>query len=175
MGSPGVQQSAGTSRRKFFRWCVNGVAAAIGTALAIPLGGFYILPALRKPKVIWKEVGPVSEFTEGEMRLVPLKPLERREWPESWGKEAAWVLNQGKGKFAVFNIHCTHVGCPVSWSPQAKRFFSPCHGGVFDPDGRVLSGPPPRPLDRYEVKIENEFVYAGPVYRVNDRLERVSA
>lgn len=168
------QTETSPSRRRFFRVLVNSIGAAITAILAVPLGGLYVLPALRKPKVVWKECGAVDDFAVGEIRLVPLKPLELRQWPEDWGTEAAWVFRKSEDSFVVYNLHCTHVGCPVNWSPQAKRFFSPCHGGVFDQDGRVLAGPPPRPLDRYEVKVENGVLYAGPVYRLNDKLQRVS-
>jgi menaquinol-cytochrome c reductase iron-sulfur subunit len=161
-------------RRQFFKSFVNTVGALAAATLAAPLAGLFILPSLRKPKVVWKEVGPVGQFAIGEIRMVPLRPLERRQWPEDWGTEAAWVYRRSEGDFVVYDLHCTHVGCPVNWSAPAKRFFSPCHGGVFDREGRVLAGPPPRPLDRYEVKVENDVLYAGPVYRVNDRLEKVS-
>jgi menaquinol-cytochrome c reductase iron-sulfur subunit len=161
-------------RRQFFKHLVNTIGALIAATLAVPLGGLFILPALRKSKVVWKEVGPVGQFTVGEIRLVPLKPLERRQWPDDWGAEAAWVYRRDDGDFVVYDLHCTHVGCPVNWSPPAKRFFSPCHGGVFDKDGRVLAGPPPRPLDRYELRIENGVLYASSAYRVNNRLERFS-
>lgn len=167
--------AAEPSRRGFFRNLVNGIGAVIATALAVPLAGFFVLPALKRSRAVWKEVGPVDDFISGEIKLVPLKPLERREWPEDWGKEAAWVYRKGERDFVVYDLHCTHVGCPVNWSRQAKRFFSPCHGGVFDSDGRVLAGPPPRPLDRYEIKIEKGVLYAGAVYRVNRRLEAVSS
>lgn len=162
------------SRRQFFRSLVNSIGALIMTIVAVPLGGLYILPALRKPKVVWKECGMVDDFPVGEIKLVPLKPLERRQWPEDWGTEAAFVYRRSDDDFIVYNLHCTHVGCPVNWSPPAERFFSPCHGGVFDAEGRVLAGPPPRPLDRYEVKIQHGVVYAGPVYRVNNQVERIS-
>lgn len=160
------------SRRRFFKYLVNGIGTAIAVTLAVPLGGLYVLPALRKPKIVWKACGAADDFAVGKIKLVPLKPLERQQWPEDWGTEAAWVLRKSEDRFVVYNLHCTHVGCPVNWSPQAKRFFSPCHGGVFDQEGRVLAGPPPRPLDRYEVKVENGVLYAGPVYRVNAQLER---
>ncbi|MFQ6672701.1 MAG: ubiquinol-cytochrome c reductase iron-sulfur subunit, partial [Candidatus Tectimicrobiota bacterium] len=74
--------------------------------------------------------------------------------------------------FVVFHTHCTHVGCPTNWSAQAGRFFCPCHGGVFDKEGRVQAGPPPRPLDRHEVRIERGVLYAGPIYMVDEKLER---
>ena len=161
-------------RRRFFKYVVNSIGAVIAAMLAVPLGGFFAIPALRKRAAVWKEVGPVSEFPVGEIQLAPLKPLTRREWPEDWGTEAVWVYRKSTDEFVVYNIHCTHVGCPVNWSPQAKRFFSPCHGGVFDTEGRVLAGPPPRPLDRYELKVENDVVYVGSVYRLTDTLERLA-
>jgi len=162
------------SRRRFFKYCVNGIATAITAALSIPLGGFFVLPSLKKSKSGWKECGPVDEFKIGEIKLVPLKPLAKKSWPEDWGKEAAFVYRKSENEFVVYNLHCTHAGCPVNWNGQAKRFFSPCHGGVFDQNGKVLGGPPPRPLDRYEVKIKNGILYAGEVYRVNAKLERIS-
>ena len=162
------------NRRSFFRALVTSIGTAIAAILGAPLVGFFALPAFKKPEPLWKDCGRVDDFTIGETRLVPLKPLALREWPEDWGTEAAWVARTGEQNFVVYNVHCTHVGCPVTWSPQARRFFSPCHGGVFDADGRVLAGPPPRPLDRYEVKIENGRLLAGPIYQVDNQLARLT-
>jgi Rieske Fe-S protein len=47
----------------------------------------------------------------------------------------------------------------VRWIADRKQFLSPCHNGVFDIHGNVVSGPPPRPLDRYEVKVENDQLF----------------
>jgi menaquinol-cytochrome c reductase iron-sulfur subunit len=172
-----AEPSSGThpppSRRAFFKYLVNGIVAVIGVSLAIPLAGLFALPSLKKPKASWSECGAVDDFVVGEIKHALLKPLERREWPEDWGARSAYVYRRGESEFVVYDTHCTHVGCPVRWSAPARRFFSPCHGGVFDEDGRVLAGPPPRPLDRYEIRIERGVVYAGVVYRVNERLERV--
>lgn len=162
------------ARRNFFRGLVTSIGAAIAGILGVPLAGFYVLPAFRKTEAVWKECGPLNTFPVGDITLAQLKPLAQREWPDDWGTEAAWVYRRGEQDFVVYNTHCTHVGCPVTWSPQARRFFSPCHGGVFDADGRVLAGPPPRPLDRFEVKIEKGLLFAGRAYRVDDRLERTS-
>ena len=130
-------------RRQFFKYLVNSIAAAIAAALGLPLLGFFVLPAFRRPRP-----------------LAHLKPLEKRHWPEDWGEDAAWVYRSGEGTFIVYNMHCTHVGCPIRWSPPAKRFFCPCHGGVFDENGNVVAGPPPHPLNRYRVKVEDGVLYA---------------
>ena len=68
------------------------------------------------------------------------------------------LTDNGRDFLAMSNI-CTHLGCRVRWIADQEQFFCPCHNGVFDKDGTVVSGPPPRPLDRYEVKVEGETVY----------------
>lgn len=161
-------------RREFFKYLVNGTFAVIVAVLGVPLAGFYALPALRKREPVWKGAGPVEGFAVGEIRLALLRPLKRLQWPEDWRQDAAWVYRKSEDTFVLYSVHCTHVGCPVNWSPQAGRFFCPCHGAVFDPDGRVIAGPPPRPLDRYEVRIAGGVVYAGPVHRVGEHPDRVS-
>ncbi len=161
------------SRRTLFKYLVSGIAAAVAAILAVPLGGFFVGPALKKTRAVWKRAGVVNDFRIGEIRLVVLEPLEFPRWPEDWEQQAAWVYRKGDADFVLYDLHCTHVGCPVNWSPQARRFFSPCHGGVFDQEGRVLAGPPPRPLDRYEVKIDKGVLYAGAKYRVDENLEPV--
>ena len=61
--------------------------------------------------------------------------------------------------YRAISTTCTHLGCHVYWEPENTRFFCPCHDGVFDVDGNVVSGPPPRPLARYEVVEESGAIY----------------
>jgi len=161
------------SRRRFITVALGAISGAIAAILGVPLAGFFALPAVRRRDFDWAEVGLVEQFKSGEISLAILKPLKRPVWPEEAPKMAVFVSRKADGSFEIFHSHCTHVGCPINWNPGAQRFFSPCHGGVFDQDGRVLAGPPPRPLDRHEWKVERGVLYAGPIYLVNDRLERV--
>jgi cytochrome b6-f complex iron-sulfur subunit len=71
------------------------------------------------------------------------------------------IIQPKSGDFRAFSAICTHLGCIVDWETKKNRFFCPCHAGVFDSFGNVISGPPPRPLPRYEVKIEGEKVLVG--------------
>jgi len=158
-------------RRRFVAAAMTAIGAAIAGIVGVPLAGFFALPALRRSERRWLEVGPVADFAEGRISKALAKPLVGPVWPRETGRVALYVQNQGDGKFALYHIHCTHVGCPVRWNAPAGRFFSPCHGGVFDKDGRVLAGPPPRPLDRYEYKVEKGVLYAGRIFKVNDKLE----
>ena len=54
---------------------------------------------------------------------------------------------------ALSNI-CTHLSCRVTWEDGRQEYVCPCHDAQFDIVGDVLSGPPPRPLDSYEIKVE---------------------
>ncbi len=55
----------------------------------------------------------------------------------------------------AFSASCPHLGCGFRWLEERKRFECPCHGSIFDLDGKVLAGPAPRPLDTMETKVEN--------------------
>jgi Rieske Fe-S protein len=55
----------------------------------------------------------------------------------------------------VLSAVCTHLGCTVPFVEKEKRFICPCHLGNFAADGTLLSGPPPRSMDRLEIKIED--------------------
>jgi Rieske Fe-S protein len=55
----------------------------------------------------------------------------------------------------VFSSRCPHLGCTVRWDGRKSLFLCACHGGVFHPDGRVKAGPPPRPLQRYPIKVKD--------------------
>jgi len=166
-------QDPEVSRRRFIGYALGSIGAFFVAAIGVPLIRFITYPATEKVPQVWSEVGPIDAFPEGQMKLVEISPVYKLPLTQDPGKRAVYVLSKENGEFVCYHIHCTHVGCPVRWVEGAQRFFSPCHGGVFDKEGRVLSGPPPRPLDRHEVKVENGILYAGAIYQVNERLERV--
>lgn len=61
--------------------------------------------------------------------------------------------------YRVYSGICSHLGCIVKWEPNKDRFYCPCHQGVFGKDGKVVSGPPPKPLEEYRVKEEGNLVF----------------
>ncbi len=64
---------------------------------------------------------------------------------------SAWLVKRASGDLVAFDPRCTHVQCAYEWTDQA-RFACLCHEGFFALDGSVISGPPPRPLDRFGVR-----------------------
>jgi len=64
------------------------------------------------------------------------------------------VVVNSAGGFKAFIATCPHLGCVVRWKPELKIFACPCHGGTFNPDGQVLSGPPPEGLRKCRVDVK---------------------
>jgi Rieske Fe-S protein len=56
----------------------------------------------------------------------------------------------------AFNAICTHVDCTVKYRPDLGDIFCSCHEGIYDLNGRNVSGPPPRPLESYKVILRGE-------------------
>ena len=67
-----------------------------------------------------------------------------------------------------------HLGCPVRYVVASESFVCPCHGGVYDFEGKVIGGPPVRPLDRFETRVRGGKVQIGRRYSVNSQLEAFS-
>ena len=64
-------------------------------------------------------------------------------------------------RYAAFGQKCTHLGCPVNYRAAARRLYCPCHEGFFDvEDGRVLAGPPSRPLPRIALERRGAELWA---------------
>jgi len=173
-GPPPPEKTSAIPRRDALKIGGLAVGGAIAVAVGVPLVGAAVGSALKPTAPGWMRAGAVDAFPEGEVLLAIIEPPVDTEWPALDAKMAVYVRNDGRGGFTVFDMHCTHVGCPVRWVQTTQRFFSPCHGGVFDSAGRVLGGPPPRPLDRREYKVEDGLLYVGAVYRVNEQLQRIA-
>jgi len=150
----GAESPADVGRRGFVeRVCIalGGLCAAI---LGVPMVGFIVAPLFRKAPAEWISVGKVNDFTVGKTVDVTISDPSSLPWAGISAKSAAWLRRESDQVFIAFSVNCTHLGCPVRWLPDAELFMCPCHGGVYYKDGAVAAGPPPRPLVRYDVRVE---------------------
>lgn len=148
------------SRRRFLGYATIGLGAIISGLVALPLIGNLVSPILEKKKAgtRWVELGRTEDFKVGQPTMVQWVTSTMEGWFMETAPRAAWVVKQDKENLIVFNPRCTHLTCAYSWKeegPHKGHFFCPCHDGVFDINGGVVSGPPPRPLDILPVKIED--------------------
>ncbi len=144
---------ADLSRRTF----LSRVTVFLGALLALFVSGtglgFFLSPLLRKEEEDWVDVGRARDFPKGVPARVEFVERKRDAWVVTEHRAAAWVVTADGRQFISFDPRCTHLGCPFRWDDGRKQFLCPCHTAVFGVDGAVVSGPAPRALDRYPVKV----------------------
>ena len=145
-------------RRSFHARLSVILSAVIGALIVLPGLGFVLAPIFKRTKQKWRSVGKVDEFKEGSTVLVSFEDPSPEPWAGVTAKTAAWLRCVSDVEFIAFSINCRHLGCPVRWIDTAGLFMCPCHGGVYYSDGTVAGGPPPEPLDRYQVRVRDGHV-----------------
>lgn len=144
-----------TNRRRLLSWTLLGASAVAGAAVGVPILGYLLKPPLSSAKEVWRDVGAVDAFASGQTVKVAFEDPSPLPWSGKTAATAAWLRRDEQGGFTAYAINCTHLGCPVNWKAEAQLFLCPCHGGVFDADGRVVVGPPARPLWRHDVHVRS--------------------
>lgn len=144
-------------RRRFLHRIVVASSAVMTGVVGLPIVGYLIAPLLQRRPFDFVQVGPVERFSVGTISLVEFRDSSSLAWAGQTALTALWVRRRaedGPEMFQVFEVNCTHLGCPVNWQPNASLFLCPCHGGVFYADGTVAGGPPPRRLYEREWTVE---------------------
>ena len=152
---------SGSTRRSFYIGAIYAIWAAIVAILGVPALAYLFFPPKLHKEQEWVEIGDVT-------RLAPNSPVEmvfRRNrvdgWKVSSEKGTAWVVKQPDDSIVAFGPQCTHLGCAYHWDEGKHEFLCPCHNSIFAPDGKVISGPARRPLDRYDVRIDGNKLFLG--------------
>ena len=173
MGNVQAQSTSNgdTTRRNFFVGAIYGMMGAISVALGVPALIYLLFPPKAKKESEWIEIGDIA-------RIAPNSPVEltfRRNRTDGWKviseKSTAWVVKSADNRITAFGPQCTHLGCAYHWEEGKNEFLCPCHSSLFGIDGRVISGPAPRPLDRYQTRIEGNKLMVG---KLNVSAERKS-
>lgn len=159
----GIETPEEISRRRFLEKLSITLASFCAAVVGIPLVGFIIAPLFRKPPEKWMTLGKVNDFEIGKTVSVTVIDSSSLPWAGVTAKNAIWLRRESENSFIAFSANCTHLGCPVRWLEGAELFMCPCHGGVYYNDGSVAAGPPPRPLVRYQVQVENGEVKMSPI------------
>ena len=148
------------NRRDFLGVVTWAIGALLGAGLGIPAVAYIVGPALRQQEAQeWIALGSSAKVELGTPTLFKAAVERTTGWIVEQSELSVYVLTDNGRDFLAMSNICTHLGCRVRWIADQEQFFCPCHNGVFAKDGTVLAGPPPRPLDRYEVKLEGGTVY----------------
>lgn len=146
----------GIERRGFVAGVLAIIGGLIATVIGLPAIGYLISPALKKvASEEWVPLGPVENIPEDEPFLFSFTRSQQVGWERTASSYGVYVIQKSAGGVDVFSNVCTHLSCRVSWHEEQGEFICPCHDGRFAKDGSIISGPQPRPLDRFEHKIED--------------------
>jgi menaquinol-cytochrome c reductase iron-sulfur subunit len=180
------------TRSKFLEASTLGLGAAIGAVVTLPVLGFMVLPSFTNLDEQDADLGPLENFPEGEFVIatylaVPeLGEVSRRTVFVRYNGLVENPARAGRPEpsFTILYSRCVHMGCPVQPNGPideeartnigdvelrpvlAQSFGCPCHGGLYDSEGRRTAGPPVRSMDRAEYSIRNGRLVLGPVYAV---------
>jgi len=139
------RSSTFASRRSFIQLGLVAVAAAwVGTFVQSKLF----------PQATAQEAKPVT-FPMSELPVGGTKYV-------TYGGVPAIVI-RSRESIKAYSLVCTHLGCIVEWQEEVQEFYCACHDGRFDQFGEVIAGPPPVPLERFPLSVEDETVIVGEV------------
>ena len=158
------------TRTRFLSGVALAAGGVMGAAIIVPVIGFAVVDPLKGEDFRWVDIGPASDFLKnapgggttqiGSVASIavsgPDPEADRRVYvvfgpkADKASVKAADLTGDDMELLAIWN-RCAHLGCPVAYGGGV--FVCPCHGGAYDARGRVAAGPPPRPLDRFQVKV----------------------
>jgi Rieske Fe-S protein len=149
-----LDRSLPPGRRRALVVFVNATLAVIGGGLSALLGVFALRPPNAAAAGRWVRAGTTAELKADEPMARILSVPRVNGWYRERARETVFLVWDGADTVRAMSATCTHLGCQVQWDGEGKKFKCPCHGGVYGPDGKVLSGPPPRGLDVVEARID---------------------
>ncbi|HEY7616509.1 MAG TPA: Rieske (2Fe-2S) protein [Terriglobales bacterium] len=123
------------------------------------LGGglFASLVSFVYPVIRYLVPPPVADLGGDEViaaKVGDLKPNSARIF--RFGNRPGLLLRIGEGEYRAFSATCTHLSCTVQYRADLHEIWCACHNGLYDLNGRNVSGPPPRPLENYQVHVRGE-------------------
>ena len=144
------EKTSGIARRSFLHYVLNfslasGVTSLIGI-LFYPVLRFINAPQIRESEASSIVAGKLKDFSGNSGKVV------------RFGSKPAIVVRTAAGDIKAFSAVCTHLQCIVQYRPDMERIWCACHNGQFDISGRNVAGPPPRPLEEYNVAVRGDDV-----------------
>jgi Rieske Fe-S protein len=128
-------------RRKLLNVVLTGGLLGWLASVFYPVIAYLKPPKIAEANVAEVNAGDEAQFTNNSSKII------------KFGRKPVILIRTESGNFRAFNAVCTHLDCIVQYRQDAKQIWCACHNGVYDLQGRNVSGPPPKPLQEYAVKI----------------------
>ena len=118
----------------------------VSTAIAVlyPVWCYVIPPASAEPATDSVIAGKATAFRPNAGAVL------------KFGTKPAILVRTSDGQFKAFSAVCTHLDCTVQYKADTSQLWCPGHNGLYDLSGNVVSGPPPRPLEGFQVNLRGD-------------------
>lgn len=141
---PGLTEEPAFDRRTFLDALLGVGFVSTAAAIAYPVSRFLVPPASGEPATTSVVAGKMSA----------LKPNTGVIF--KFGTKPGIVVRTADGEVHAFTAICTHLDCTVQFRAEMSHLWCACHNGMFDLSGNVVSGPPPRALEKFVVNLRGE-------------------
>ena len=150
-----AEESLDISRKYFIQVALGGVGFCYAAALGYPVYRYLASPVERA-----ESAAAVKEVTLNDaQKIQPGSVLMFK-----FVSRPAMLIHHKDDSWVALDAVCTHLGCTVQYEADKDRIFCACHGGVYDPKtGGNVSGPPPKPLKKFNVKVNEQSVVVSKV------------
>ena len=138
-------------RRTFLNWLLGAWGAGVAASILYPVLRYLIPPEIPEAATQRVTAGKASLLLPNSGRIVP------------FGSIPAIVVRTAEGEYRAFTATCTHLACTVQYREDLQHIWCACHNGHYDLTGKNIAGPPPRPLDAFQVNVsDGEIVISKP-------------
>lgn len=133
-------------RRRFLDYLLGTSVFATLAAIFYPIFRFMVPPEIVEAQQNSVVAGKTAEIPVNSGKIF------------KFGSKPGLLVRTQSGDFKAFSASCTHLDCIVQYDPNSKNIICACHNGAYDLTGKNISGPPPRPLDEYVVKVSGDDI-----------------
>jgi Rieske Fe-S protein len=134
------------NRRQFLNYVLyGGLVGWLGSVL-YPIISYLNPPKTPEANVHSIKAGAVRDFPPNSSQII------------KFGRKPVILIRTENGDFRAFAATCTHLDCIVQYRDDLQQIWCACHNGLYDINGRNISGPPPKPLAEFVVNIINDEI-----------------
>jgi cytochrome b6-f complex iron-sulfur subunit len=133
-------------RRNVIFWILGGGFISSLVSFLYPVFRFLNPPAVSEAAVNEVVDGTAQSLAPNNGKIV------------RFGTQPVLLIRLTETDWRAFSAVCTHLGCIVQYDPARRLIWCACHNGMYNLQGQVISGPPPKPLQEYVVHLRNDEV-----------------
>jgi Rieske Fe-S protein len=137
------------TRRSWLSWVLGTSLGAVAASILYPLYRYVLPPRSAESQTGRILAGRRSELPPGSGKIF------------RFGAKPGIVIATAGGEIRAFTAVCTHLACTVQYRKDLQHIWCACHDGHYSLEGVPIAGPPPRPLERYDVALKDDEIWVS--------------